>query len=102
MKAQRIVVASGNRHKVSELAAMLADAPHPVEVVGLAAFQAEFWAANQEQSIGAGFYVEALGVERRGDAVRLAARVWLAPFDQGVVQQTVLEIAPGSTISRCH
>ena len=71
------------------------------EVVGLAAFQAEFWAANQEQSIGAGFYVEALGVERRGDAVRLAARVWLAPFDQGVVQQTVLVIAPGSDPHYC-
>ena len=71
------------------------------EVAGLAAFQAEFWAANQEQSIGAGFYVEALGVERRGDAVRLAARVWLAPFDQGVVQQTVLVIAPGSDPHYC-
>jgi len=32
---QRIVVASGNRHKVKELAAMLAGAPTAVEVVGL-------------------------------------------------------------------
>ena len=65
------------------------------EALGMAAFQAEFWAENQEQSIGAGFYVEALNVERVGDMVRLEARVWLAPFDQGVVQQTLLQIAPG-------
>ncbi len=35
---QRIVVASGNRHKVEELRAMLAGAPTPTEVVGLDAF----------------------------------------------------------------
>lgn len=35
---QRIVVASGNRHKVKELRAMLSEGPHPVEVVGLDAF----------------------------------------------------------------
>ena len=67
----------------------------------MAAFQAEFWAENREQSIGAGFYVEALGVERESDSVRLEARVWLAPFDQGVVQDTVLEIAPGANPHYC-
>lgn len=71
------------------------------EALGMAAFQAEFWAANQEQSIGAGFYVEALGIERTGDVLRLEAQVWLAPFDQGVVQQTVLQIAPGSDPRYC-
>ncbi|MGH1343358.1 MAG: non-canonical purine NTP pyrophosphatase [Nannocystales bacterium] len=35
---QRIVVASGNRHKVKELAAMLAGAPTAVDVVGLDAY----------------------------------------------------------------
>lgn len=35
---QRIVVASGNRHKVKELAAMLSGAPTPVVVVGLDAY----------------------------------------------------------------
>lgn len=35
---QRIVVASGNAHKIRELAAMLADAPTAVEVVGLSAY----------------------------------------------------------------
>ena len=55
------------------------------EALGMAAFQAESWAANQEQSIGAGFYVEALQVEQIGEKVRLAAQVWLAPFDQGLV-----------------
>ena len=67
----------------------------------MAAFQAEFWAENREQSIGAGFYVEALGIEREGDSIRLEARVWLAPFDQGVVQDTVLEIAPGVDPDYC-
>ena len=71
------------------------------EALGMAAFQAEFWAENQEQSIGAGFYVEALGVERAGDILRIEARVWLAPFDQGVIQQTVLKIGPGSDSHYC-
>lgn len=35
---QKIVVASGNRHKVKELAAMLSGAPTPVVVVGLDAY----------------------------------------------------------------
>jgi len=35
---QKIVVASGNRHKVKELAAMLAGAPTPVVVLGLDAY----------------------------------------------------------------
>ena len=71
------------------------------EALGMAAFQAESWAANQEQSIGAGFYVEALEVERVGEQVRVAARVWLAPFDQGVVQETAMEIEPGPDPNYC-
>ena len=65
------------------------------EALGLAAFQAGFWAEHQEQSIGAGFYVESLDLRREEDRLRLAARVWLAPFDQGVVQQAVLWVRPG-------
>ncbi len=71
------------------------------EALGMAAFQAEAWAANQEQSIGAGFYVEALQVEQVGEKVRVAARVWLAPFDQGVVQETAMEIEPGPDPNYC-
>ncbi len=71
------------------------------EALGMAAFQAESWAANQEQSIGAGFYVEALVVERVEEKVRVAARVWLAPFDQGVVQETAMEIEPGPDPNYC-
>lgn len=71
------------------------------EALGMAAFQAESWAANQEQSIGAGFYVEALEVEQVGEQVRVAARVWLAPFDQGVVQETAMEIEPGADPNYC-
>ena len=71
------------------------------EARGMAAFQAESWAANQEQSIGAGFYVEALQVEQEGEKVRVAAQVWLAPFDQGVVQETAMEIAPGADPNYC-
>jgi hypothetical protein len=65
------------------------------EALGMAAFQAEFWAAHQEQSIGAGFYVEDLRVRQQEGRVRLQARTWLAPFDQGVVQDVSLEMAPG-------
>ena len=71
------------------------------EALGMAAFQAESWAANQEQSIGAGFYVEALQVEQVGEKVRVAAQVWLAPFDQGVVQKTAMEIGPGADPHYC-
>lgn len=71
------------------------------EALGMAAFQAESWAANQEQSIGAGFYVEALEVDQVGEQVRVAARVWLAPFDQGVVQETAMEIEPGADPNYC-
>ena len=65
------------------------------EALGLAAFQAEFWAEHREQSIGAGFYVESLDLRRDEDRLRLGARVWLAPFDQGVVQRAELWIRPG-------
>ena len=82
------------------------------DAMGMAAFQAEFWAAHQEQSIGAGFYVESLQVSRisgsdldsgsvsdrvsaGGDRLRIDARTWLAPFDQGVVQEVTLEMGPG-------
>ena len=65
------------------------------EALGLAAFQAEFWAEHREQSIGAGFYVESLDLSREEDRLGLAARVWLAPFDQGVVQRAELRIRPG-------
>lgn len=72
-----------------------------MEAEGMAAFQAEFWGAHREQSIGAGFYVEELRVGREGDGLRLDARVWLAPFDQGVVQETALFIAPGENPAYC-
>ena len=65
------------------------------EALGLAAFQAEFWAEHREQSIGAGFYVESIDLSREKDHLGLAARVWLAPFDQGVVQRAELRIRPG-------
>ena len=63
------------------------------DALGMAAFQAEFWGAHREQSIGAGFYVEALAVEATPAGMRLEARVWLAPFDRGVVQDVRLEMA---------
>jgi len=63
---------------------------------GMAAFQAEFWATHQEQSIGAGFYVESLRVRRAEGGLVVEARTWLAPFDQGVVQHVWLTLAPGS------
>jgi hypothetical protein len=72
-----------------------------MEAEGMAAFQAEFWGSHREQSIGAGFYVEELRVGREGNGLRLYARVWLAPFDQGVVQETALTIEPGENPAYC-
>ncbi|MCY3738595.1 MAG: FtsX-like permease family protein [Gemmatimonadaceae bacterium] len=71
------------------------------EALGLAAFQAEFWAEHREQSIGAGFYVESIDLSREDDRLGLAARVWLAPFDQGVVQRAELRIRPGQDPRFC-
>ena len=65
------------------------------DAFGMGAFLAEFWASHQEQSIGAGFYVESLQVRRDGDTLRLDVRTWLAPFDQGVMQDVALFMAPG-------
>ena len=62
---------------------------------GMAAFQAEFWEGHQEQSIGAGFYVEALQVQKQEEQLSIQARTWLAPFDQGVVQKVTLVMGPG-------
>jgi hypothetical protein len=66
-----------------------------LDAMGMTAFQAEFWDGHREQSIGAGFYVESLRVSRDGDRLLVDARTWLAPFDQGVVQEVQLVLAPG-------
>ena len=72
-----------------------------IEAEGMAAFQAEFWSSHREQSIGAGFYVEQLCVMREGRQISLSGKVWLAPFDQGVVQDTKLSICPGTDARYC-
>lgn len=64
------------------------------DAFGMGAFLAEFWASHQEQTIGAGFYLESLQVRRNGHELRLDARTWLAPFDQGVMQNVGLVMAP--------
>jgi hypothetical protein len=64
------------------------------DAFGMAAFLQEFWASHQEQSIGAGFYVESLSVARDGERLHLTANAWLAPFDQGVMQDVDLTMEP--------
>ena len=66
----------------------------PGDALGMAAFLHEFWASHQEQSIGAGFYVESLEVARDDANLSLTAHAWLAPFDQGVMQDVHLTMAP--------
>ena len=66
----------------------------PNDAFGMAVFLQEFWASHQEQSIGAGFYIESLKVAREGDRLLLTANAWLAPFDQGVMQDVDLTMAP--------
>ncbi|MDP6037233.1 MAG: FtsX-like permease family protein, partial [Candidatus Latescibacteria bacterium] len=65
------------------------------DALGMGAFLAEFWASHQEQSIGAGFYVESLQAKKEDSRVVLTLTAWLAPFDQGVMQDVILEMAPG-------
>ncbi len=64
------------------------------EAEGMAAFLAEFWQGHQEESIGAGFYVEDLALGGRAGRLYLRGRIWLAPFDQGIVQETTLDLGP--------
>jgi hypothetical protein len=66
----------------------------PNDAFGMASFLQEFWASRQEQSIGAGFYIESLDVSREGDELVLTANAWLAPFDQGVMQDVNLTMRP--------
>ena len=65
------------------------------DALGMGAFLAEFWASHQEQSIGAGFYVESLQAKKEDARVVLMLTAWLAPFDQGVMQDVTLVMAPG-------
>jgi hypothetical protein len=62
------------------------------DATGMAAFLAEFWEIHQEQSIGAGFYVESVQVRQSPGHLQLTGRVWLAPFDQGLVQEVLLDM----------
>jgi hypothetical protein len=64
------------------------------DALGMAAFLAEFWQDHREQSIGAGFYVEEVKTTRRDETLAIQARVWLAPFDQGISQEARLILAP--------
>lgn len=60
------------------------------EAGALCAFLAEYLEAHDEQSIGSGFYAES--VQCREGGVR--ARLWLAPFDQGLSQDFELQLRP--------
>ena len=71
------------------------------DAVGMTAFLAEFWESYGEQSIGAGFYVEDLRAVREGDELRLSARTWLAPFDQGITQDVAVTMTPEGDSSYC-
>ena len=59
---------------------------------GLVAFLAEYLEAYNEQSIGAGFYAESLRFERAISFASVEARLWLAPFDQGLSQNLEIRV----------
>jgi hypothetical protein len=60
------------------------------EAGAFCAFLSEYLEAHDEQSIGAGFYAESV---QRGEG-GMRARLWLAPFDQGLSQDLTLELRP--------
>jgi len=60
------------------------------EAAAFCAFLAEYLEAHDEQSIGGGFYAEAV----QGGPEGLRARLWLAPFDQGISQELDLGLRP--------
>ncbi|MCC7263682.1 MAG: FtsX-like permease family protein [Candidatus Latescibacteria bacterium] len=67
------------------------------EAGALCAFLGEYLEAHDEQSIGSGFYAEA--VQYRPDG--LQARLWLAPFDQGLSQDFALDLRPETDPRYC-
>jgi len=71
------------------------------EAHGLVAFLAEYLEAYNEQSIGAGFYAESLHLESAEDEVALRARLWLAPFDQGLSQDFAIQVRPEPDLRFC-
>lgn len=60
------------------------------EAGAFCAFLAEYLEGHDEQSIGGGFYAEAVACQAEG----VRARLWLAPFDQGLSQDFALELRP--------
>ena len=71
------------------------------EAGGLVAFIGEYLDAYNEQSIGAGFYAEELRCERGEGGVALRARLWLAPFDQGISEELAIEVRPEEETRFC-
>ena len=71
------------------------------EAGGLVAFIGEYLDAYNEQSIGAGFYAEALRFERGEEGMMLRARLWLAPFDQGISEELAIEVRPEEETRFC-
>ena len=61
------------------------------EAHGFTRFLLEYLGAFDDQSIGAVFYAEAVAERSAGE---IDARVWLAPFDQGVSQTVRLVLVP--------
>jgi hypothetical protein len=59
---------------------------------GLVAFLAEYLEAYNEQSIGAGFYAESLRSDHAASSASVEARLWLAPFDQGLSQNLAIRV----------
>ncbi|MFH1571304.1 MAG: hypothetical protein ABIL09_25165, partial [Gemmatimonadota bacterium] len=62
----------------------------PAEARGLLAFLAEYLELYGEQSIGAPFCAEGV----RAALGTCSARVWLAPYDQGISQRVTVAAAP--------
>ena len=61
------------------------------EAHGFARFLRQYLGAFDDQSTGALFYAEDVAEK---SAEEIAARVWLAPFDQGISQTVRLVLAP--------
>jgi len=90
----RIVVASGNAHKVRELAAMLAEAPTPVQVVGLEAYPDAPSVPETADTFEGNAALKAQGIAEHLASVAEAGETAVLADDSGICVQA-LNGAPG-------
>jgi len=81
---ERIVIASGNRHKVDEIAAMLRDAAPGLEVLGMGSFGDPPQIAETESNFSGNAALKSMGIARWLQAKGAGANTMVLSDDSGI------------------